>query len=76
MCVPAGYCRFVYRASSGCKPSAVKRQKFYRISGRVTSHRGRMQLQIGSSWGRVEKANGDEVQARGPPTLRIHTPCT
>ncbi|GIL56706.1 hypothetical protein Vafri_12014 [Volvox africanus] len=57
---PSGYCRLIYRANNNCKPSNVKRGKFYRISGKVSSYRGRMQIQIGSSWGRVEKVNGEE----------------
>ncbi|KAG2438855.1 hypothetical protein HXX76_005395 [Chlamydomonas incerta] len=64
---PSGYCRLVYRASNACKPSAVKKGKFYRVSGKVSSHRGRMQIQIGSSWGRVEKVNGDEFVCALPP---------
>ncbi|GLI65240.1 hypothetical protein VaNZ11_008725, partial [Volvox africanus] len=57
---PSAYCRLIYRANNNCKPSNVKRGKFYRISGKVSSYRGRMQIQIGSSWGRVEKVNGEE----------------
>ena len=30
-------------------------------AGEVTSHKGVMQIQIGSSWGKVEKVNGLEV---------------
>lgn len=30
---PSGYCRLIYRATNACKPSAVKKGKFYRVSG-------------------------------------------
>ncbi|KAG2495666.1 hypothetical protein HYH03_006266 [Edaphochlamys debaryana] len=63
---PSGYCRLIYRANNSCRPSNVKRGKFYRVSGRVSSYKGRMQIQIGSSWGRVEKANGDEFVCNLP----------
>lgn len=60
---PSGYARLVYRANNNCRPSNVKRGKYYLLSGRVTSHRGRLQVQIGSSWGRLEHVNGHEVRA-------------
>ncbi len=30
---PSGYCRLIYRANNNCRPSNVKKGKFYRISG-------------------------------------------
>ena len=32
------------------------------IAGKVTSHKGHIQIQIGSSWGKVERINGEEVR--------------
>lgn len=32
------------------------------IAGKVTSHKGRIQIQIGSSWGKIERINGEEVR--------------
>lgn len=39
-------------------------------AGRVSSYKGRMQIQIGSSWGKMEKVNGMEV---GPAIAHLHT---
>ena len=35
-------------------------------AGKVTSHRGHIQIQIGSSWGKVERVNGQEVASLLP----------
>ena len=35
-------------------------------AGKVTSHNGHIQIQIGSSWGKVERLNGQEVAALLP----------
>ena len=40
-------------------------------AGKVTSHRGHIQIQIGSSWGKVEHIKGQEI-----PALLPHSPAT
>ncbi|KAL6761977.1 hypothetical protein V8C86DRAFT_1785081 [Haematococcus lacustris] len=60
------YCALVYRSSNKCQPSAVKKGRFFSVSGRVSSYKGRMQIQVGSSWGRMEKVNGAEVSGASP----------
>lgn len=37
-----------------------------RVPGKVTSHKGHIQIQIGSSWGKVERLNGQEVASLLP----------
>lgn len=32
-------------------------------AGKVTSYKGHIQVQIGSSWGKVERINGEEVSS-------------
>lgn len=32
---PSGYCRLIYRANNNCRPSNVKKGKFYRMSGKM-----------------------------------------
>ncbi|BDA42376.1 probable metal chaperone YciC at N-terminal half [Coccomyxa sp. Obi] len=66
-----GQIRLVYRASTACRPTQVKKGKTYLVTGKVTSHKGRIQIQIGSSWGKVERINGEEVAQR-----LSHTPST
>ncbi|MEW5311596.1 MAG: hypothetical protein WDW38_003296 [Sanguina aurantia] len=64
-----GYARLVYRASNKCTPSNVKKGKFYVVSGQVTCHRGQIQIQVGSSWGRIEKLNGDDFTCPLPYSI-------
>ncbi|KAK9817275.1 hypothetical protein WJX72_012139 [[Myrmecia] bisecta] len=59
-----GYVTLIYRTSTNCRPSNVKKGKCYMVSGKVTSHKGHLQIQIGSSWGRVSLVHGESVASK------------
>ena len=40
----SGNAWLVYRSSNNCRPSAIKRQKTFSISGRATSHNGHVRI--------------------------------
>lgn len=41
------------------------------VAGRATCFQGRLQVQVGSSWGKVEKLTGEELQ-QAPPYCAAH----
>eukprot|EP00798_Chlamydomonas_sp_ICE-L_P032715 gene32715-3600_t len=63
---PSGYAVLVYRGTTKCQPTAVKKGKYFWVSGLVTCYKGHLQIQIGSSWGKMEKASGHEFICRIP----------
>lgn len=57
----SGFATLVYRSTNRANETNVRKGKVFVASGKVTAHQGKLQLQVGSSWGRLSKSNGSEV---------------
>jgi hypothetical protein len=72
---PSGYCRLIYRANNSCKPSNVKRGRFYRMSGTMSIHMsGYYPAEIGKEGARKEGGSVRKVR-KCMSGGREQTPC-